>query len=241
MVSGVYYGMWAQHMFQVKYVWSNTCGGAKREDVDRRSRSETLEQSGADRNNRNKNRKRCDIIAVPPTNGPCPHGLMARSSSPGWLFASSRRIGPFRSVRMSSIEIHFKVEVLVAFNQDLGPFVRIDIISILPCIVLFQKPIPPNLKLEPISEPSSIDVLLHDPEVLIVDLHGWWSQFPPMWDRIGNGFGKDVDVKHIVNFPLRGQGESICEVQELFGDLKWAVSLACQFRRWLVCREVCCL
>jgi hypothetical protein len=26
MVSGIYYSMWAQHMFQVKYVWSNTCG-----------------------------------------------------------------------------------------------------------------------------------------------------------------------------------------------------------------------
>jgi hypothetical protein len=49
---------------QVKYVWSNTCGGAEREGVDRRSRSETLEQSGADQNNGNKNRKRCDIIAV---------------------------------------------------------------------------------------------------------------------------------------------------------------------------------
>jgi hypothetical protein len=51
-------------MFQVKYVWSNTCGGAEREDVDQRSRSETSEQSGADRNNGNKNRKRCDIIAA---------------------------------------------------------------------------------------------------------------------------------------------------------------------------------
>jgi hypothetical protein len=63
-----------------------------------------------------------------------------------------------------------------------------------------------------ILEPLSIDVLLHDPEVLIVDLHGWWSRFPPIWDHIGNGFGKDVDVKYIVNFPLCGQGESIREV-----------------------------
>jgi hypothetical protein len=107
---------------------------------------------------------------------------------------------------MSPVEIYLKVKVLVAFIQDLGPFIGIDIISILPCIV------PPNLKLESISEPSSVDVLLHDPEVLIVDLHGWWSRFPPMWDRIGNGFGKDIDMKYIVNFPLCGQGESICEV-----------------------------
>jgi hypothetical protein len=54
MVSGVYYGMQAQHTFQVKYVWSNMCGGAKREDVDQQSRSEMSEQSGADWNNRNK-------------------------------------------------------------------------------------------------------------------------------------------------------------------------------------------
>jgi hypothetical protein len=152
------------------------------------------------------------LSQYPPTNGPCPHGLTARSSSSGRLFASSRRISPFRSIGMSSIEIHFKVKVLVAFIQDLGPFVGIDIVSILPCIMLFQKPVPPNLKLESISEPSSVDVLLHDPEVLIVDLHRWWSQFPPMWDRIGNGFGKDIDMKYIMNFPLRGQGESIREV-----------------------------
>jgi hypothetical protein len=63
MVSGVYYSMRAQHTFQVKYVWSNMCSGAEREDIDQWSRSETSEQSGADRNNGNKNRKRCDIIA----------------------------------------------------------------------------------------------------------------------------------------------------------------------------------
>jgi hypothetical protein len=135
---------------------------------------------------------------------------------------------------MSSIEIHFQVKVLITLTQDLGPFIGIDIVSVLPCIVLFRKPVPPNLKLESILEPSSIDILLHDPEVLIVDLHGWWSRFPLMWDRIGNSFGKDVDVKCIMNFPLRGQGESIREVQELFGNLKQAVLLACQLQRWLV-------
>jgi hypothetical protein len=64
MVSGIYYGMQAQHMFQVKYMWSNTCSGAKQEGVDQQSKSETSEQSGADRKNGNKNRKRCDIIAL---------------------------------------------------------------------------------------------------------------------------------------------------------------------------------
>jgi hypothetical protein len=78
--------------------------------------------------------------------------------------------------------------------------------------VRYYHTVPPNLKLELIPEPSSIDVLLHDPEILIVDFHGWWSWFPPMWDRIGDGFGKDVNVKYIMNFPLCGQGESIREV-----------------------------
>jgi hypothetical protein len=137
---------------------------------------------------------------------------MVHSLSFGWLFASGRRIGLFGSIRMSLIEIHLKVEVLIALLQDLGPFVGVNIISVLPCIMFFGKPIPPNLKLEPISEPLSVDVLLHDPEILIVDFHRRWSWFLPMWDHIGDGLGKDVNVKYIVNFPLCGQGESIREV-----------------------------
>jgi hypothetical protein len=113
---------------------------------------------------------------------------------------------------MSSIEIHFKVEVLVTLLQDLGPLVRVDIISVLPCIMFLGKPVPPNLELELISEPPSVDVLLHDPEILVVDFHGQWSQFPSMWDHIGDGLGKDVNVKYIVNFPFCGQGESIREI-----------------------------
>jgi hypothetical protein len=194
----------------VKYMW--------------RSRSETSEWSRADRNNGNKDRKRCNIITVPPTNGPCPHGLTARPSSSGWLSVSSRRISTFGSVRMSSIEIYFKVKVLVG----------VDIISVLPCIVFFGKTVPPNLELESISEPLSIDVLLHDPEILIIDFHRRWSRFPSMWDRIGDGLGKDINVKYIMNFPFCEQGESIREIRELLGDLKRAVSFARQFWRWLV-------
>jgi hypothetical protein len=128
------------------------------------------------------------------------------------LFASSRRIGLFGSIGMSSIELHFKVEVLITLLQDLGPFVGVDIISVLPCIVFFGKPVPPNLELESISEPSSIDVLLHDPEILIIDFHGRWSWLLSMWDHIRDGLGEDINVKYIVNFPLCRQGESICEV-----------------------------
>ena len=51
--------------------------------------------------------KSSDIIAVPPTNGPCPHGLTAYPPSPGWLLLSSRRVGSFWSIRVPAIEIFF--------------------------------------------------------------------------------------------------------------------------------------
>jgi hypothetical protein len=98
-------------------------GGTEREGVDQRSKSEMSEQSRADWNNGNKNRKRCDIIAVPPTNGPCPHGLAAHSLSSIWLSSSSRRIGSSSGIRVPSIEINFKVEVLVAILQNLGTII----------------------------------------------------------------------------------------------------------------------
>jgi hypothetical protein len=73
MVSGVYYSMRAQHTFQVKYVWSNMCSGAKREDVNQQSRSEMSEQSGADWNNGNKIEKGAILSQYPP---PMVHVLM---------------------------------------------------------------------------------------------------------------------------------------------------------------------
>ena len=54
-----------------------------------------------------KQRKNSDIIAVPPTNGPCPHGLMACPPSSGWLPLSSRRVSSLWSIRVSAIEILF--------------------------------------------------------------------------------------------------------------------------------------
>ena len=59
-------------------------------------------------------KEKCNIIAVPPTNGPCPHGLMAHPPSSGWLSALSRRVGSFWSVRVSAIEIVLEIEVVVS-------------------------------------------------------------------------------------------------------------------------------
>ena len=72
-----------------------------------------VEQSGI-RIIRIKIKESCDIITVPPTNGPCPHGLTVHPPSSGWLLALSRRVGSFRSVRVSVIEVILKIEVVVS-------------------------------------------------------------------------------------------------------------------------------
>ena len=77
-----------------------------------------VERHGAERSRiriiRIKIKEKCDIIAVPPTNGPCPRGLTAHPPSSGWLLALSRRVGSFRSVRVSAIEIVLEIEVIVS-------------------------------------------------------------------------------------------------------------------------------
>ena len=59
-------------------------------------------------------KEKCDIITVPHTNGPCPHGLMVHPPSSGWLLVLSRRVGLLRSVRVSAIEVLFKIEIVVS-------------------------------------------------------------------------------------------------------------------------------
>jgi hypothetical protein len=162
------------------------------------------EQSGVDQNNGNTDRKRCDIIAVPPTNGPCPHGLMAHMSLSSRLSLSGRRIDSPCSVRVLAIEINFEVEVLVAIFQNLGTIIRVNVVHVLPGIVLLRKPIPTNLKLESIPEPTSVDVLLHYPEVFVVDLDRWRSGFSAMQDCIRDRFREDVNMEYIMNLPFGG-------------------------------------
>ena len=76
------------------------------------------EQNGAERSGiriiRIKIKEKCDIIAVPPANGPCPHGLTAHPLSSGWLSAFCRRVGSLWSVGVSVIEVFFKIEVVVS-------------------------------------------------------------------------------------------------------------------------------
>ena len=59
-------------------------------------------------------KEKCDIITVPPTNGPCPHGLTVHPLSSGWLLALSRRVSSFQSIRVSVIEALLKIEIIVS-------------------------------------------------------------------------------------------------------------------------------
>ena len=81
------------------------------------------EWSGVERNRVERSRiiiiiiiikEKCDIITVPPTNGPCPHGLMVHPLSSGWLSVLSRRVSPFRSIGVSAIEVLLKIEVVIS-------------------------------------------------------------------------------------------------------------------------------
>ena len=77
-----------------------------------------MERHGVEQNGiriiRIKIKEKCDIIAVPPTNGPCPHGLMAHPLSLGWLSVLSRSVGSFWSIRVSVIEIVLEIEVVIS-------------------------------------------------------------------------------------------------------------------------------
>ena len=77
-----------------------------------------MEQNGAEwsgiRIIKIKIKEKCDIIAVPPTNGPCPHGLTVHPPSLGWLLVLSRRVGSLQSIGVSAIEVLFKIEIVVS-------------------------------------------------------------------------------------------------------------------------------
>ena len=59
-------------------------------------------------------KEKCDIIAVPPTNSPCPHGLTVHPLSSGWLSALSRRVSSLWSIGVSVIEVLFKIKIIIS-------------------------------------------------------------------------------------------------------------------------------
>ena len=78
--------------------------------------------------------------------------------------------------------------------------------------MLLQKSIPLYLELEAISEPSSIDILLHNPEVLVIDLHRRWRWLPTSRNCVGLCLRQDVDMENIVDSPMRGQLEAVSQI-----------------------------
>ena len=120
---------------------STMCNGNRQNTeklVDHGSVVEQRVAGAAEQSRLEKNKgKNSDIITVPPTNGPCPHGLMACPPLPGWLPPSSRRVSSLWSIRVSAIEIFFQIEIVVILSQDPGSITRINAVCILPGIMLF--------------------------------------------------------------------------------------------------------
>ena len=131
-----------------------------------------------------KERKNSNIITVPPTNGPCPHGLTVCPPLPGWLLLSGRRVSSGQSIRVFVIEIFLQIEIVIVLSQDSGPIIRIDAVHVFPGIMFLQKSIPSYLELETILEPLSINILLHNPEILIIDLNRRRRWLPMSWNHV---------------------------------------------------------
>jgi hypothetical protein len=68
--------------------------------------------------------------------------------------------------------------------------------------MFLHEALPLDLELESIVEPSGIYILLHDPEVLVVNLdqrQGWVCS---VGDCVRLHFRKDIGMENIVDFPV---------------------------------------
>jgi hypothetical protein len=68
--------------------------------------------------------------------------------------------------------------------------------------MFLHETLPSDLELESIMEPSGIYILLHDPEVLVINLdqrQGWVCS---VWDCGRLHFRKDIDVENIMDFQV---------------------------------------
>lgn len=80
--------------------------------------------------------------------------------------------------------------------------VRIDVVCIFPGVMLFQKVLQADLKLEVISEPVCIYVLFHDPIVFIINLDRWQQQVLAVRNHVRLSLREDVYMENIVDFPV---------------------------------------
>ena len=106
-----------------------------------------------------------------------------------------------RGIRVSVVEVLFKVKIVISLLQELGTIIGVNIISIFPSIMFFIEPFPLNLKLELISEPLSIQILLNNPEVFIIYLHRRQGHFLTSGDHVRFHFRKNIDMEDVVNPP----------------------------------------
>jgi hypothetical protein len=69
--------------------------------------------------------------------------------------------------------------------------------------MFLHEALPSDLELESVSEPSGIYVLLHNPEVLIINLDWRQGQVHSVWDCVRLHLRKDINMENVVDFPVR--------------------------------------
>jgi len=116
--------------------------------------------------------------------------------------------------------------------------VGVDIFGIFPSVVLLSEALPLDLELESIVEPLGVQILLYDPEILIIDLDRRRSRIRAVQDRVGSSLRQDIDMENVVDLPLSGKFKLVCQIQELILDSEWAVSFTSEFQGGLVSCEV---
>ena len=104
--------------------------------------------------------------------------------------------------------------------------------------MFFCEALPSDLELESVSEPSGIQVLLYNPEVLIVNLNRRGSRIYAIWNRVGNSLGQDINVEYIVNLPLSRKFQLVSQVRELILDSERSMTFTSEFQGGLVSCEV---
>jgi hypothetical protein len=68
--------------------------------------------------------------------------------------------------------------------------------------MFLHEALPSDLELESVSEPSGVYVLLHNPEVLVVNLDWGRGQVRSVRDHVRLCLRKDINVENVVDFPV---------------------------------------
>ena len=96
---------------------------------------------------------------------------------------------------MFTIELLLQVQIFISFFQYPRSTARVDVVRVFPSIIVLLESLPPNLELEPVTEPTGVHVLLYNPKFLVIHLHGWWLRFATIRDCVRLRFRQHVDVE----------------------------------------------